>query len=685
MFTVNEQNFCLDIDFKKAEIAALSYRNYELLSERMPIFKIGLMDKAGNHTVITAAEGECLAENANTAVYGNFPENIEVAVKVEYNDGVEWNLSVKNGTDKLVEWVEYPNVSVKPLAANGGDGRILYPYNEGAIVDDMNLRQKTFAHHTEPSYPSHGSFSIFPNMICSQFLCYLFDGKVFYLGAHDEKRGVKQIDFYKTDSGVALQFRIYNGLNFGENYASEFPIVWKMTDGDWQDGAEIYKNWFENHLPQGAKKIRDNEKIPEWYADSPLVLSYPVRGVHDMDTMTPNALFPYENALPVIDEIAEKTKARLLVLLMHWEGTAPWAPPYVWPPFGGEEMLLNFLEKLHDRKHLLGVYCSGFGFTKQSNLIAEYNCEKKFEENGYEAAMCAAPYGKVELSNICTGQRSGYDICVASEKAKEILDEAYRPLFESNLDYVQILDQNHGGGQYFCYSRDHGHPPAPGNWMTESMQKLLKSWNDAAGKTLFGCESASSEAFIPHLLFSDNRFELNWHFGAPVPLYSYLYHEYLRNFMGNQVSCGLSYKEENLCYRMAYSFTAGDCLTLVITPDGNIFPNWGCHDFSFIPNREKTLTFIANMTKLYAEDAKKYLFDGKMIKPVEYDCEKTFVTRLNGTKIEVPRVLSTAWEKDGDKAQIFVNHTDSDARVTFNGEEFTVPALGGRLKTMRNS
>lgn len=142
------------------------------------MFKIGLMDKAGNHAVITAAEGECVSENGNTAVYGNFSENIEVAVKVEYNDGVEWNLSVKNGTDKLVEWVEYPNVSVKPLAANGGDGKILYPYNEGAIVDDMNLREKTFARHNEPSYPSHGSFSIFPNMICSQFLCYLFDGKM---------------------------------------------------------------------------------------------------------------------------------------------------------------------------------------------------------------------------------------------------------------------------------------------------------------------------------------------------------------------------------------------------------------------------------------------------------------------------------------------------------------------------
>lgn len=680
MFTYSENGVFFSVDFKKGELRSLSYEKTEILSGRLPLFKLCLMDREGNRKVLSSDDASEVSENGSKATYGGFSENVEVTVSVECENKIKWYLSVKNGTDKLIEWVEYPSAPLKPLTSNGGIGKILYPYNEGALIDDMELREASGFRHCDPFYPSHGSFSVFPNMVCSQFLCYLFEGKGFYFGSHDAKRGVKQIDFFRTETGVALQLRIFKGLNFGEDYVADFPIVWKMFKGDWQDGAEIYKKWFESHLPAGTKKIKDNEALPEWYQDSPLVLSYPVRGVHDMDKMEPNALFPYENALPIIDEIAEKTKARILVLLMHWEGTAPWAPPYVWPPYGGEKMFFDFQKKLHERNHLLGVYCSGFGYTKQSNLIAEYNCEKKYAENGYEAAMCASPAGKVELSNICTAQRSGYDICVASEKADEILDEAYRPLFESNVDYVQILDQNHGGGQYFCYSRDHGHPPAPGDWMTEAMQKLLGSWNKKAGKTLFGCESASSEAFIPSLLFSDNRYELNWHIGQPVPLYSYLYHEYLRNFMGNQVCCGLTHKEENLCYRMAYSFTAGDCLTLVLTPDGNIFPNWGCHDFSFIPSREKTLKFIENMTRFYSEEAKPYLFDGKMIKPLAYVSGMTFVTRGRGDRIDVPAVLSTAWEKDGKRAQIFVNHTSSDVRVSFNGESFTVPALSGEIR-----
>ena len=33
---------------------------------------------------------------------------------------------------------------------------------------------------------------------------------------------------------------------------------------------------------------------------------------------------------------------------------------------------------------------------------------------------------------------------------------------KAGVDYIQLLDQNHGGTPYFCYSRKHNHPPVPG-------------------------------------------------------------------------------------------------------------------------------------------------------------------------------------------------------------------------------
>ncbi|MBR5615787.1 MAG: hypothetical protein IKW66_03105, partial [Clostridia bacterium] len=500
------------------------------------------------------------------------------------------------------------------LEENGGGGRILFPYNEGALVSNMETREESSFCHCEPEYPSRGSFAVFPNMVCSQMLAYLWGDFGLYMGAHDAARGVKGVDFYAVEDGVAMQFRLFCGVDFGQTYEPDFPVVWAVVDGNWESAAERYRRWFESALPDGVKKVSENPRLPDWYGDSPLVLTYPVRGTHDTDEMKPNRMFPYVNAMSVIDRIKSKTRSRIMALLMHWEGTAPWAPPYVWPPYGGVESFNEFRDRLHAQGDLLGVYCSGFGYTLKSNLVDDYDKSEEYKSRGLETAMCAAPDGEVGISRICRSQRSGYDICPASESGRELLLEAYGPLFEGGADYAQILDQNHGGGQYFCYSRDHGHPPVPGAWMTENMQKMLKVWQDRAPGMLFGCESAAAEAFVGNLLLSDNRFELNYAIGRPVPLYAYVYHEYLRNFMGNQVSNPLAEEnDDNLAYRIAYSFSIGDCMTLVLDQDGGVVTRWGNVTAKRKPDSERMIRLVSKLCEFYREKGRDYLLDGRMI------------------------------------------------------------------------
>lgn len=102
--------------------------------------------------------------------------------------------------------------------------------------------------------------------------------------------------------------------------------------------------------------------------------------------------------------------------------------------------------------------------------------------------------------------------------------------------------------------------------MTKNMQDLLSDWNTASSDMLLGCESAAAEPFMGNLLFSDDRYELCYDIGRPVPMYSYLFHEYLHNFMGNQVCCYFPPTTDALLYRIAYSFAAGDAPALVLTP-----------------------------------------------------------------------------------------------------------------------
>ena len=506
-------------------------------------------------------------------------------------------------------------------------------------------------------------------------MAYLFENKGLYIGAHDVKRGLKAINFFVCDdeNNIKVELRLYSGKNYGEDFAPDYDVVYEWFDGDWYDGAEIYKKWFYNHLPEGLIKVKDNVNLPDWYYDFPVILTYPVRGYHDMDEMTPNELFPYVNVLPYVDEFSKKTGAKIMVLLMHWEGTAPWAPPYVFPPFGGEEAFDKLFDALKEKGHLLGVYCSGFSFTEKSNVLSEYDCYEALKDKETFKAFCAGRDGKVLHSKICEGQRVGYDLCIASDKGREILDEAYNPLFAKGLDYVQILDQNHGGGQYFCYSNDHNHPPCVGPWMTTEMQKLLDEWNTKAGKALLGCESAAAEPFIKNLAFSDNRYEINHCIGTSVPAYSYIYHEFAHNFMGNQVSAMLC--ADSYLFRVAYSFAAGDMPTLILHPQGFLISNWGQRNMEDRPDQEAVLKFVKNAREFYLQNL-KFMCYGNMVKPLPYATENIiFKNDYYGRSYQVEKVLSTAYEFNGEKIQIFVNYSLQDEKVEFNGKTLTIKAL----------
>ena len=89
--------------------------------------------------------------------------------------------------------------------------------------------------------------------------------------------------------------------------------------------------------------------------------------------MQTNEYYPYTKALPTLEHYSKVFGAKIMALLMHWEGSAPWAPPYVWPPYGGQENYLEFVKGLHGKGNLAGLYASGIGYTIKSNNDPSYN------------------------------------------------------------------------------------------------------------------------------------------------------------------------------------------------------------------------------------------------------------------------------------------------------------------------
>ena len=688
MLELSTNNMSLSIDVQGGAISSIKIGERTVVSntDTCPLFRIRLRDKTGEPFYIISSQATKLEALGGTLTYSAFGGELNsllVNVLVsKQNGGIEWQIQIDSvPKEYAVEWVEFPKVCMPRLIENDENGgKILFPYNEGMLVSNESLLPRY-----EPEFPSSGAYFTFPNMVCSQFMAYLFDEVGLYFGAHDNKRALKCVDFYPCGNMLSLQMRLYTGADFGQGFKTDYPILWKACTGDWRDAADIYRGWFEQNLPTGVLPTKQNPRLPEWYENQPLIVTYPVRGIHDMDKMEPNALFPYTNALPILEKIKEKAQCRVMSLLMHWEGTAPWAPPYVWPPFGGVSEFNKFRDALHKNGDLLGVYCSGFGYTQRSTLIDTYVCDEKIKADNVLDGVCRSPADKPELGiTCCPYQRYGYDICPASAKGRQILDEAYSPLFESGADYAQILDQNHGGGQYLCYARNHNHPPMPGEWMTSNMQSLLSDWGDRAPNMLFGCESAAAEPFIGYLMMSDNRFELNYPFGLPVPVFAYVYHEYIRNFMGNQCGCPFEPSVDTLRYRLAYSFSIGDIMTLILSPNGNLMSHWGTHDFENCPDMEKALTFIKNLMNFYRTVGKEFLYAGRMKNAPLIECDTVTIPLFRGQPtVTLPRLLCSTWDAgNGKTAYIVVNPEDEEIEFKIAGQEYKCPALDGVLVLM---
>lgn len=662
MISCGTNNSEIQFNEERGCIERLVYKEKNYVFSKISVFEIALRDTNGKQNKTRA--DDFVLEKCSTlsdsfeCVYENSTLKVTVTAKIQ--DGIEWGINIENKGNDVIEWVNYPQIVVKnDLKDSGGNSKILWGFNEGALVDNIKFRNSGWG-YIEPQYPSEGVMGIFPAVVESQCMAYYNSESGLYFASHDKDENLKGIDFYEYGGGIKLQFRHFTGCDFEKGYTMPYPMVMKFFEGDWMEAAEIYRRWFEENRSSEFVPIKDNKKLPKWYSESPVIVTYPVRGLFDTDEMYPNKLFPYCNAMKYIEEFEKKFDSKIMVILMHWEGTAPWAPPVVWPPYGGEEELKKFIDALHARGDVFGVYCSGLGWTQKSNLT-DYDMTEYFEENNLKEYMCLSPEQTLPLSKICTDQRSGYDLCPTQDFTVDVICDQVKKMVDSGIDYIQLMDQNHGGTSYFCYSKKHSHPPVPGKWQVEAVKNLLNKANEIGDKILLGCESAAAESYIPQLLFSDNRYNLCYTIGQPVPLYAYVYHQYLNNFMGNQVCTHAAFDHkrspENIFVRIAHSFCAGDMLTVIIDDEARCIFNWGYHEDGIYPDQDAVATLIRNLNYWRRGSTEKYLHRGIMQKPIKVECDKTQMIGARGFDHEFDSILASAWKADdGSFGQFLVNY-----------------------------
>jgi hypothetical protein len=657
-----------------------------------PLFSIRLRDasqKGKPHDINALEAKSCKIEVKDeliTLSYSAFDSadlKVVVTVKVSKDSPfMKWNLSVDNNTPYTLDHIDFPNVVVpNDLIATGGTGRIFWPAQEGCLIEDIRIREDSWAKFVPIEYPSMGWGGLYPSSVQMQYMAYYNDKGGLYLAAHDEQCNPKGIEYRRYSAkGIKMDFRLLvPGAGKGV-YKMPYDMVMGVFDGDWYDASAIYRDWRESSRIAVPLKIKDNKNLPKWYFESPVIITYPVRGHVDLGDMTPNELFPYTNALKIIHKYNEAFRSKVMALLMHWEGTAPWAPPYVWPPFGGEKEYLSFVKGLHDKGNLAGLYASGIGYTLKSNTDTSYNMYKEYKEKHLEKVMKVAPDGSLATNGVCAGphsQRIGYDMCPANSFVKDVVLDQISKIVKSKTDYIQYFDQNLGGGCYTCYGTSHGHPYGSGTWQNDAMHSIFKGFQpileDAGYKPLVGCEAAASEANLQYLLFNDARATINLRYGTPVPAYAFVNHEYVNNFMGNQNGVSSTIDIEkcpmNLLQRLAYSFCAGDMLTVILRGNGDMIWDWGTKWETDIPDQDQIIRLVRNLNSWRTGIGKDFLVTGRMLKPLPFDgaTNLPMITKPAHLDINFPSVFTSNWQFGNDrKAQFFVNYLPKEQEIAIN-------------------
>ena len=569
----------------------------------------------------------------------------------------------------LLEWFDGPQIHV------AADRTLFWPYVDGIEVTDVTRRGSLYRPIAFRDRNWKGIYSLYPSYCQMQFLAAYKNGKGVYFSAVDDRHTLKQVDWERIgDKSVRLSLMTFCGdLDADGAWRPSFHYVLRPYDGGWMDACEIYRDWVRT-LPAFANP----PNRPKWMYDSPVNLIYPVRG-EGLDNMPrdmePNCYYPYINTISAVEKYGKLLDSRIMALLMHWEGTAPWAPPYVWPPYGGEAELAKFRDALHARGDLLGVYCSGTAWTQVSCIVPSYSLEQRFEDEHLGRHMVRGPKGEI-TAGCCNGpdaQRFGCEMCLADEWSVRTVADEIAKMSRFGIDYCQFFDQNCGGGWHFCYAKRHSHPPIPGVWEVETMVSLQKKVVAEAGRygMLLGCEASAATPYVPQLFYNDAR--STWAFwksgdggGKPVSGAAYVFHEWSCNFSGNQCASG----DIDPFYRWSYAFHNGDMFSLILGRNNGLVAGWGKPWKEEFHEQDALVSLVRRFNALRKKHP-SFLLEGRMVKPF-VKCEphlaKLLISKERcGFSPEVPDVFVSFWENvKGERIGFATNwrREPSDLKIT---------------------
>ncbi len=625
---------------------------------------------------------------ATFARLGGFDIGVTATIEADSDARLsEWSLELRNAAGLNIISVQYPFVVVPYTDPVDGDSALVWPV--GAGVCWQNPQPYDLQPDSPEAWqmrPENTGVLHYPGFITAQFMAHYRPSAGVYIAAQDGSGSIKLIKPVHRRPGLRLGIAHVGDWPQNGARTLEYKVVVGSFSGDWYAAATLYRDWAATQS-WTQTPLHQDEAVPDWLLDSPAHLMVRMQGELDLGPAEPNAQFlPYPKLLPLLQAVSDRIQASVAPIIMAWERGGPWVYPDCFPPVGGDS-LLAFTAGARERGWHVGTYSNGTRWVL-GHYWSGYDGHDYFDSHHAEQSICRTHTGSLWAETWDATWRPSFTACLGAEQTASIAHDFVQQVIDYGIDWIQFLDQNVGVCTFPCYSDEHGHPPAPGRWMTEAMLDLTAFFRQKQAEVLtatqgqrklaFSVEGPVCEFYLPYFQICDirvvppgNEAQHPWWKGF-IPLYHFLYHEQVLI----QGGFGHGADPHHLAIRNAYNLVVGEIPGAVLAGDGQLLNkdnpgiNWAPWEPPLGDNDE-SLAMLQSAVALRRGAGKPYLVYGRMLPPTPITT-MTISWEHDREVHHVPAVFNAVWQSPaGDTAMALANWTQQAQTVTITDARLT--------------